>query len=76
MYSICALELFNHVVENADYLICGNENCRQKNFVHQRGAKKNWRRSNGVLYCSYDCAHAKAQREYRRRRRKREREKG
>jgi hypothetical protein len=35
-----ALELYNHIVENANYLICGNENCRQKNFVHQQGRKK------------------------------------
>jgi hypothetical protein len=40
LYSICALELYNHIVENANYLICGNENCRQKNFVHQQGRKK------------------------------------
>jgi hypothetical protein len=65
LYSICALELFNHIVEKADYLICGNENCQQKNFVHQQGAKKNWHRSSGVLYCSPACAHAVAQRRYR-----------
>jgi hypothetical protein len=74
LYSICALELFNHIVENADYLICGNENCRQKNFVHQQGVKKNWHRSNGVLYCSSACAHAVAQRKYRRRRLNRDRD--
>jgi hypothetical protein len=68
LYSICALELFNHMVENAEYLICANENCKQKNFVHQQGRKKNWHRSNGVLYCTTACAHATAQREYRRRR--------
>jgi len=69
LYSICALELFNHIVENAEYLICANENCLQKLFVHQQGgAKKVWHRSHGVLYCSPSCAHAVAQREYRRRR--------
>jgi hypothetical protein len=67
LYAICALELYNHIIENAEYLICGNENCRQKNFVHQQGRKKNWHRSNGVLYCSPACAHAVAQRQYRRR---------
>jgi hypothetical protein len=71
LYSICALELFNHMVENAEYLICGNENCQQKNFVHQQGRKKNWHRSSGVLYCSPACAHAVAQRRYRQRRRSR-----
>ena len=70
LYSICALELFNHIVENAEYLVCANENCLQKLFVHQQGgAKKVWHRSHGVLYCSHSCAHAVAQREYRRRRR-------
>jgi hypothetical protein len=69
LFSICALELYNHIVENAEYLICGNDNCRQKNFVHQQGREKNWHRSKGVLYCSPPCAHAVAQREYRRRRR-------
>jgi len=71
LYSICALELFNHMVENAEYLICGNENCQQKNFVHQQGRKKNWHRSSGVLYCSPACAHAVAQRRYRQGRRNR-----
>jgi hypothetical protein len=66
LYNICALELYNHIVENAEYLICGNDNCEQKNFVHQQGREKNWYRSSGVLYCSYGCAHAVAQRKYRR----------
>jgi hypothetical protein len=74
LYNICALELYNHIVENANYLICGNENCQQKNFVHQQGHEKNWHRSSGVLYCSYDCAHAVAQRRYRRKRASRGRE--
>jgi hypothetical protein len=69
LYPILALELFNHIVENADYLICGNENCQQKNFVHQQGRKKKWHRSKGVDYCSYACAHAVAQRRYRQKQR-------
>jgi hypothetical protein len=40
LYNICALELYNHIVENATYLICGNENCQQKSFVHQQGQEK------------------------------------
>jgi hypothetical protein len=71
LYNICALELYNHIVENANYLICGNENCQQKNFVHQQGRKKNWHRSSGVLYCSPSCAHAVAQRKYMRERKSR-----
>jgi hypothetical protein len=67
LYSICALELFNHIVENADYRLCANENCQQKLFVHQHGtAKKGQYRSKGVRFCSYACAHATAQRQYRR----------
>jgi hypothetical protein len=66
LYSTCALELYNHIVENANYLICANENCQQKNFVRQQGREKNWHRSEGVSYCSYACAHAVAQRRYRR----------
>ena len=62
-----AIALFNHIVENADYLICGNVNCQQKNFVHQQGTEKRWHRSQGVLFCSPACAHAKANRDYRRR---------
>jgi hypothetical protein len=69
LYSICALELYNHIIENAEYHICANKNCLQKDFVHQQGSsRKVWHRSNGVLYCSPSCAHAVAQREYRRRR--------
>jgi hypothetical protein len=69
LYSILALELFNHIAENADYQLCGNENCQRKVFVHQQGtAKKGQHRSKGVRFCSYDCAHAVAQRRYRQRR--------
>ncbi len=68
LYAICALELYNHMVENAKYLICANENCVQKHFVHQQGdAEKAWHRRDGVLYCTPACAHAKANRDYRRR---------
>jgi len=69
LYSICALELFNHIVDNAEYHICANERCR-RTFVHQQGGSmKGQHRSRGVLYCSPGCARATAQREYRRRRR-------
>lgn len=68
LYSICALELFNHIVGNAEYRICANERCR-RTFVHQHGrSEKSQRRSRGVLYCSPSCARATAQRDYRRRR--------
>jgi hypothetical protein len=68
LYAICALELFNHIIENADYHVCANERCEQI-FVHQQGrAEKGQRRSRGVLYCTPACARATAQRVYRRRR--------
>jgi hypothetical protein len=77
LYQICALELFNHIVTDADYLICGNENCAQKLFVHQQGgAPKRYYRSKGVMYCSSACGHAVAQREYRRRRKRRRADQG
>jgi hypothetical protein len=68
LYSILALELFNHIVENANYRLCDNENCRRKVFVRQQGgARKGQYRGKGVQYCSPDCAHAVAQRRYRER---------
>jgi hypothetical protein len=67
LYAICALELFNHIIEDAEYRICANERCK-RTFVHQEGrSQKGQRRSRGVIYCSPACARAKAQREYRKR---------
>jgi hypothetical protein len=69
LYAICALELFNHIVENADYWICANERC-SRTFVRQEGrSQKGQHRSRGVRYCSAGCARAAAQRAYRRRKR-------
>jgi hypothetical protein len=65
LYPILALELFNHIVENADYRLCANERCQQRVFVRRQGSKGQ-HRSKGVRFCSYDCAHATAQRQYRR----------
>lgn len=70
LYAICALELFNHIIDNTEYHTCANERCR-RTFVHQQGgSKKGQRRSRGVIYCTPECARATAQREYRRRRRR------
>jgi hypothetical protein len=70
LYAICALELFNHIVDNAEYHVCANENCR-RTFVYQHGrSEKGQRRTVGVLYCTPACARATAQREYRRRMRR------
>jgi hypothetical protein len=68
LYSICALELYRHVAENANYSVCENETCGQL-FVRQIGrAKYGQHRTRGVFYCRPSCARAQAQRAYRRRR--------
>jgi hypothetical protein len=70
LHAVCTLELFNHIVDNAEYHECANERCGQT-FVHQQGrSEKGQHRSRGVMYCSLSCARATAQREYRRRRRR------
>ena len=69
LFSICALELFNHMCENAAYRRCANETCGRF-FVRQKGrAVHGQHRTSGVKYCSAECARAQAQRAYRRRKR-------
>jgi predicted RNA-binding Zn ribbon-like protein len=67
LYATCCLELYNHLVEHAEYRRCENPTCRRL-FVHQRGrSQANQRRTTGVIYCSAWCGRAVAQRRYRRR---------
>ncbi|MEV1174540.1 hypothetical protein [Nonomuraea sp. NPDC049784] len=62
------LQLYNHLVEKAEFRQCANELC-DKTFVRQRGrAEFGQHRTSGILYHSRDCARAQAQRQLRRRR--------
>lgn len=74
LYSICCLELFNHIAEEAEYRVCANEKCG-RTFVRQAGrAQHDQYHRRGVKYCSTLCARAQAQRMHRARARERERE--
>jgi hypothetical protein len=69
VYSAAFLQMYNHMVEGATVKHCANEPCG-KPFVRQRGrAQFDQHRTEGVKYCSRQCARAQAQRELRRRRR-------
>lgn len=67
-WNYCCMELFNHIVEQAEYKFCANEPCNRL-FVRQEGrALHGQHRMTGTKYCSSGCARAQAQRAYRRRR--------
>jgi hypothetical protein len=69
LYSICCLEIYNHLIEQASYRRCQNERCGRLFVRHVGRARFGQHRTRGVLYCSHSCARAQAQRELRRRRR-------
>lgn len=68
LYSVCCLQLFNHMARGLIWRRCANETCRRP-FVRQEGrAEHGQHRSVGVKYHTAYCARAQAQRDYRRRR--------
>jgi hypothetical protein len=72
LYTLCALELFNHMLQGAEYRICANERCNRRFVLQQGRSEKGQHRSRGVKYCSPACARATAQRTYRQRRKRAE----
>jgi len=67
LYSICCLEIFNHLLEQAHYRRCAKESC-ERVFVRHRGRSDagQHKLTGGVKYCSNACARAEASRAYRR----------
>lgn len=69
LWTVCCLELFNHILERAAYKVCSNETCGRL-FVRQEGRSAHGQfRMTGVKYCSWSCSRAQAQRQSRRRKR-------
>ena len=69
LYSAMVLQLYNHIVEGAVYRRCGN--C-DRIFVRQRDRAIRGRyRTEGLKYCSKNCAWAAGQRKWRQNKRRR-----
>jgi hypothetical protein len=68
LYQICALELYNHIVEQAEYRSCKNETCGRLFVRHEGRATYGQHQTRGLLaYCSKRCSGAQTQRDRRRR---------
>jgi len=67
LFELMMLEIFRHVVEDASYKRCENENCGALFVRQEGGAQHGQSRRIGVKYCSRLCAKATAQRAHRRR---------
>ena len=68
-WNVCCLELFNHIVEEADYKTCARDDCGRL-YVRQEGrAKYGQHRTTGTKYCSRRCAGLVTTRNQRRRQR-------
>jgi hypothetical protein len=66
LYSAACLQVFNLMVEGQTARRCENEPCGQI-FVHQLGRAEHRQHWNNPRYCTKECAHAEASRQYRRR---------
>jgi hypothetical protein len=67
LFSVCALELFNHIVQDDEFKTC--ELCGRL-FVRQEGrAIHGQHRMKGVRFCSARCLRVQKQRDYRARKR-------
>lgn len=74
VYGVAWLQLVNDLAEGLPMRVCANESCG-RSFVRQLGRSVYGQsRTEGIRYCSADCARAQAQREYRRRKRKAEKQ--
>lgn len=70
LFSLCCLELFNHIVRDGRFRTCANETCLRLFTIHEGPTKTDSRRPHRARFCSDGCARAQASRDYRRRQRR------